>query len=149
MFRVGFLALSVMGIALTGCSVGMAARTEGVKADEISQCETRACFLSADTAQMVSAKDRADGGKVETYRFQLKRGSAGRAAMHGVLDVATIGLWEVVGTPMEATKSKKYIMISALYDEAGDLQAKVFGDGAAFETEAFTAQPAVAQPISD
>ena len=28
--------------------------------------------------------------------------SAGRAVAHGVMDVLTLGLWEVVGTPVEA-----------------------------------------------
>ncbi len=38
--------------------------------------------------------------------------------MHGLLDVATIGLWEVAGTPMEgAMGKKKYYGIRVTFDE--------------------------------
>jgi hypothetical protein len=37
------------------------------------------------------------------YSYELGNApSAGRAIGHGVMDVLTLGLWEVVGTPIEA-----------------------------------------------
>ncbi|MNP29411.1 hypothetical protein D3C76_1224360 [compost metagenome] len=46
-----------------------------------------------------------DGTRVEIYTFQQgysKWVKVGRAFGHGVADVASIGLWEVFGTPTEA-----------------------------------------------
>lgn len=115
-------------LMLGGCSVGMAARTGGVKTEEVTQCETRQCFLTQDTIEILETASNEDGGISETYRFQLKRGSAGRAAMHGLLDVATLGVWEVAGTPIEASKEKKYIVITAIYAPDGRLKSKVIGN---------------------
>ena len=37
--------------------------------------------------------------------------------MHGLLDVATLGLWEVVGTPVELSKGgKTYVPIRIYYN---------------------------------
>ena len=113
-------------VPLTACSVGMAARTGGIKIEDVTQCQTRQCLLSLDTAEVIDSTPQPGGGKLETYRYQLKRGSAGRAAMHGLLDVATIGMWEVVGTPMEATKKRKYVVIKATYDATGKLVSAAF-----------------------
>lgn len=118
--------LMVSAGLLSACSVGMAARTGGVKAEEVTQCQTRDCFISQDNVEILERKD-SNGRFSETYKFQLKRGSAGRAAMHGLLDVATLGVWEVVGTPIEATKKKKYVVITAHYDDKGRLLTKSIG----------------------
>lgn len=123
------LLVSVISLLLvmSGCSVGMAARTGGVKAEEVTQCQTRQCFLAQDTIELVEARDLPNGEKMEIYRFQLKRGSAGRAAMHGLLDVATLGIWEVAGTPIEASKNKKYLVITAKYRADGSLATTTLG----------------------
>jgi hypothetical protein len=56
---------------------------------------------------------------VETYR-SISRKSGGnylRAAGHGVLDVCTLGLWEVAGTPIESSmdNNRGYIIVRAVY----------------------------------
>jgi hypothetical protein len=51
---------------------------------------------------------------------QKPKGSAGRAAMHGVLDVFTLGIWEVAGTPIEGTKGKKEMYPIKIYYEDGE-----------------------------
>ena len=67
---------------------------------------------------MISSERLSSGELVEVYQFQKERGSAARALMHGVLDVSTCGLWEVVGTPIEACVDEdKYFTIKVLYDE--------------------------------
>ncbi|HYA76272.1 MAG TPA: hypothetical protein VED83_05120 [Burkholderiaceae bacterium] len=45
------------------------------------------------------------------------QGSTGRAVMHGLLDVATLGIWEVAGTPIESSYDKeKYYAIRVTYE---------------------------------
>jgi hypothetical protein len=57
------------------------------------------------------------GELIEVYPVLEERGSPARAFMHGVLDVSTCGLWEVVGTPIEACSNpKKYYIIRVYYD---------------------------------
>lgn len=34
--------------------------------------------------------------------------SAGRAVAHGVMDVLTLGIWEIAGTPIEAIQGETY-----------------------------------------
>ncbi len=42
------------------------------------------------------------GNYVDSYKIVKGNApSVGRAAMHGALDVLTIGIWEVIGTPVE------------------------------------------------
>jgi hypothetical protein len=52
-----------------------------------------------------------DGKNVDV--FKLKRGdkpSAGRAMAHGVLDLMTLGVWEVLGTPIEALQGEAFYL---------------------------------------
>ena len=50
-----------------------------------------------------------DGGRECVYEYELgNEPSTGRAVLHGGLDVLTLGLWEIVGTPIEATMGDSY-----------------------------------------
>lgn len=105
----------------------MAARTGGVKLEDVQRCQTRDCFLNQDSVQIVQVAKLQNDETMESYRYQLKRGSAGRAAMHGLLDVATLGVWEVAGTPIEATKDKKYVTVTATYRVDGTIAQTFLG----------------------
>jgi hypothetical protein len=60
--------------------------------------------LGAPTSQRVEA----NGEYRCTYVYEVgNQPSGGRAVMHGVLDVLTLGIWEVVGTPLEAVQGSK------------------------------------------
>ena len=53
-----------------------------------------------------------------TYKVRAKKGSTARAVMHGLLDVSTLGVWEVAGTPIEGAKGKKkFFAIKVYYDK--------------------------------
>lgn len=102
---------------LTSCSVMMAARCEGVSLAQVQANRTRGDMLACG-ARVLTTECDFDGQLVEVYRFQQERGSAARALMHGVLDVSTMGLWEVVGTPIEAcTDGREYFMLRVFYNE--------------------------------
>ncbi len=40
----------------------------------------------------------------------------GRAALHAAADVFTLGLWEVVGTPIEAVADGSEVQVEVFYD---------------------------------
>lgn len=110
-----FLLLSLT--VLSSCSVVMAARKDGVSVEKVQASRTRGQILA--TGPTVVSSDLLPSGQiVEVYQFQKERGSAARAFMHGLLDVSTCGLWEVVGTPIEAiADQKEYYTIRITYDE--------------------------------
>lgn len=61
-----------------------------------------------------------DGKKVEIFKFTQGYSTgakAGRAVFHGVADVLTLGLWEVVGTPTESIFNGNEVVFEVSYDE--------------------------------
>ena len=61
-----------------------------------------------------------NGKKVEIFKFVQGYGAgtkAGRAVFHGVADVFTLGLWEVVGTPAEGTFTGNDMAYQVTYDK--------------------------------
>lgn len=57
-----------------------------------------------------------DKSRIDVYEYEVGNDpSAGRAAGHAALDVLTLGLWEIAGTPIEAFQGDKYTM-TIFYD---------------------------------
>lgn len=111
------LSLAVIPFVLESCSVIMAAKKEGTNIETIQASHTRGQFLACG-AKIICSERLPTGELVEVYQYQKESGSAVRALMHGVLDISTMGLWEVVGTPIEACASEaKYFIIKVYYDE--------------------------------
>ncbi len=96
-----FLLMMVI-LFCTSCSVGMA--LSGTKATDTSVFYNGAerSFVQAKAGlPEVSIQDK-DGNWIGTYLIvKGNEPSAGRAIGHGVMDVLTFGLWEVLGTPIE------------------------------------------------
>lgn len=114
-FKISVLSLLSL-ISLSSCSVVMAANKSGTSMEKVQSCRSRGQFLNAG-AQIVSSERLSSGELVEVYQYKKERGSAARALMHGVLDVSTFGIWEVVGTPIEAcVDDKGFFSIRVYYD---------------------------------
>lgn len=99
----------------SGCAVTMALRGN-------TEAKVSGIGVGQDRAEVLATL----GPAKKTYRsadkrvdvFKLKRGdepSAGRAIAHGVLDVATLCVWEVVGTPIEAVQGESFY-VTVQYD---------------------------------
>lgn len=104
-----------------GCSVYMASKSEGMKPLEfqknLAKCNNRTCVLLMGP-KVISSTKHSDGTMTEEYRFAIDTGATSRAVMHGLLDVATIGIWEIAGTPIESSKQKNgYLFIKITYDK--------------------------------
>ncbi|MEW6214676.1 MAG: hypothetical protein AB1478_05655 [Nitrospirota bacterium] len=114
--------LLVTVLCLSSCSVFMAAKHEGTSPEEIQQCRTRGCLL-AKGVEVISSEKNVDGELIDTCKVMKKKGSTARAIMHGLLDVATLGIWEVAGTPIEgATGKKEYFTIRVYYDKEENIK---------------------------
>ena len=109
---------TICGLFLNGCAVVMASKKKGVSLDEVSQCRTRSAVLAKSGVEIIDTNKDDDGNIVyEDYLIRKKTGSTGRAVMHGFLDVATLGVWEIVGTPMEGHYNKDtHIPVRIHYD---------------------------------
>lgn len=112
-----FIVLICVLAIFSGCSVYKASSNEGVDVSDIEVCRSRGCFFSHGM-QLLDKKE-INGKCVETYRAVARKsgGNYLRATGHGVLDVCTLGLWEVAGTPIEGAmdNNRGYVVVRAVY----------------------------------
>ena len=99
--------LLVVCLVASGCSVGMA--LSGKREPQINDIQKG---MGIDEVHLIlrdytpAVSDGDDGLRIEEYEIQLGNApSGGRALGHAAMDVLTLGLWEVVGTPVEAVSS--------------------------------------------
>lgn len=101
----GFGAMPLLfSVALftSGCSVGMAMSGEEQKdTSVVFPGSPRAVVIAKLGAPETTVTNDA-GETVDSWLIvKGNEASGGRAAMHAGLDVFTLGLWEVIGTPLE------------------------------------------------
>ncbi len=118
-----FFKLTIISVSLifsSGCSVYKASCNDGVSASDIESCKNRACLLSKGM-EVINKKDEINGEYTEISKAIARKSDAtyARAVGHGVLDVMTLGLWEVAGTPIEGSLSndREYIVAKATYSK--------------------------------
>lgn len=102
------LTLLLIVISLSGCSAVMAAKGKReASVSALQYGDTKSMVLAKIGYQPIRSymdKNR----QIEVYEIEYgNEASAGRAIAHGTLDLLTLGLWEVVGTPLEASKGEK------------------------------------------
>ena len=109
----------LVAIFLPGCAVYKAASNDGIAVSDIKSCQSKMCFMSQGM-ELVD-KQQGKGSYTEVYRAVARKSGLNyvRAAGHGVLDVATLGLWEVAGTPVEGaiSNNRGYITVKAIYSD--------------------------------
>lgn len=103
-------------LCLCGCSVGMA--MSGKKEPNMGAIRVGSTRgeVEMHLGSPATSTTLEDGTRVDIYEYELgNEPSAGRAIGHGVLDVLTLGLWEIAGTPIEGFQGDKR-QISIKYD---------------------------------
>ncbi len=94
---------------IAGCSVVMA--VSGKKDPNLGAFRVGSTRGEAELqlGSPISSVTTPEGNRTDIYEYELgNEPSAGRAIGHGVMDVLTIGLWEVVGTPIEGFTGSKH-----------------------------------------
>lgn len=115
MFSIKKILPLVSTFFFTGCSIYMAANKTGADIASVQKCSTRVQFINLG-AKIISSERLSDGNLVEIYQIKAEQGSAVRAIMHGLLDLSTGFIWEIAGTPIEATMSKdQFITVKVTY----------------------------------
>lgn len=108
----------LLALFVSGCSVYKAASNDGVSVTDVRKCHSKGCYLSLGMEILDKHTDK-NGNYIETYRAKARKSGFNyvRAAGHGALDVMTLGLWEVAGTPVEGALSNNrgYITARVVY----------------------------------
>ncbi len=121
------LAFAIMLSALpafSGCAVYMAANQPDKRDVSVLQEGTYRGKVLAELGQPVSTETR-DGQRVDVFNFvqgYSDGAKMGRAALHAAADVFTLGLWEVVGTPIEAVADGSEVQVEVFYDAEDNVE---------------------------
>ncbi len=102
MQKLSILLVIAVGMGLPGCAVGMA--MSGSKDPDLTvlQRGTSRADVELQLGPALSDIALPVGNHYCTYEYSLgNEPSAGRTVGHVFLDVVTLGLWEIVGTPIE------------------------------------------------
>lgn len=122
------ITVALIGLLATGCSVGMA--MSGKPDPNLGALSTG---QSRDIV-LLNLGQPAKTATTETGRidvFRLERGnqkSVGRAVGHAAMDVLTMGIWEVVGTPIEGFAGDKFT-VTVEYDKDDKVMKVSTADG--------------------
>lgn len=116
------LALCMIGLltaaTTSGCAAVEATRQPGKKDLSVLSTGTPRTHVIAELGAPTWSDERA-GDIVDVFSFKqgyTKGVKAGRALVHGAADVATFGLWEVVGIPAEMLADGTDVRVEVHYD---------------------------------
>lgn len=112
----------------SGCAVFMAAHQPGKKNMNVLAAGMPRDVVIAELGSPVHS-DEENGKKTDLFKFVQGYSDgtkAVRAVGHGVADVLTLGLWEVVGTPAEATLNGKELAVKVIYDDKNTVEQVIY-----------------------
>lgn len=120
MFR-PLLTLIVLGgcMVSSGCSVMMAAKAPGKKNLDVLTPGMPRSAVVAELGTPLQSRQDTTGSPTDVFSFQQGYSlpvRVTRAFVHGAADVATIGLWEVAATPLEAGLQGENVKAAVVYD---------------------------------
>lgn len=131
-FRKNLFNIIAISCLISSCSVYMAANQESRKDLSVLNAGTPRSLVLGKLGQPVNS-EKENG--IRTDYFNFTQGYSGgskavRAVGHGVMDVLTIGLWEVIGTPIEGVADGQEMTVEIQYGEDNKVsEVKVFEDG--------------------
>ena len=117
--KLSLVIIAVSLMSLAGCSVFMATKQPDYKDLSVLDVGGDRSNVVAELGAPVLAEER-EGKKVDVFVFKQgysKGNKVGRALFHGVADVFSLGLWEVIGTPTEAIANGREMKAEVFYDQ--------------------------------
>lgn len=110
------LVFFLLPTSLSACSVGMAASGgDNPNVAVLSEGSTR-LEIERELGKPTRSRQLDDGSLECLYEYEVgDEPSVGRAAGHAVLDILTIGLWEIAGTPTELSMGDRFELL-VVYD---------------------------------
>ena len=123
-----FVLMASICLLSTGCAVFMAANQPGNKNFNLLKPGMPRDVIIAEFGSPINTEEK-EGEKTDIYRFVQgypQGEKAFRAVGHGTMDVLTLGLWEVVGTPTEGMMHGKDVALKILYDKENKLKTLTY-----------------------
>lgn len=110
---------SILMLFLSGCAVGMAASgKKNVNTSILTAGAPRSIVILELGPPETSTVDD-EGNYVESYLIvKGNEPSSERAFLHSELDSATLGLWEIIGTPIELLSGGESLTRATIYYNA-------------------------------
>ena len=134
--RVGFVFIALLLTVSSGCSVYMASHQPAKKDTALLSPGIPRSLLLVEFGEPVSTEMK-DGKRVDYFSFfrgSSETAKTSRAVFYGVADVFTLGLFEVVGTPVETSMKGDKLTYEVTYDANDNVQKVVqIGQGASAE----------------
>ncbi len=126
-----FLLLAWCAILFPACSAYMAINQPEKKDVGVLSKDISRTIVMSELGQPVGTIVK-DGNRTDIFHFH--KGSdggwkAGRAAFHAIADVFTIGLWEIVGMPMEGIIKGDMVRVIVLYDADDNIKTVTYQSG--------------------
>lgn len=113
-----FFAVTVLSVN-TGCSVYMAAKQPRERDLSVLSPGTPRGYVIAELGAPVWSGEKV-GEKVDVFTFTQGYSTGARSAralFHGISDVFTLGLWEVISTPVEGAFSGTEMKFEVTYNK--------------------------------
>ncbi len=122
----------VLIVVLTGCSAYRASEQPDKKNLSVLTIGTPRAIVIGELGQPASS-DILDGKRKDVFSFvqgYSKGAKTGRAFGHAAMDVATLGVWEIAGMPIESSYSGDKMAIQVTYDDKDKVtQATAYENG--------------------
>lgn len=112
-----FLLVSILNT--TGCSVFMAAKQPDKKDTKMLVVGVPRATVLSELGAPISTVQK-NNETIDIFSFKQGYGKAakfGRTMFHGVADIATLGLWEIIGTPVESSFDGNNVAYQITYDQ--------------------------------
>jgi hypothetical protein len=119
--------MPLLALMVQGCSVGMAMSGKpdpNIGVLSIGQDRGVVLLNLGQPSQMLAVAT----GRTDVFRLRGNQPSAGRAAGHAVMDLLTLGLWEVVGTSIEGFTGDEFA-ITVEYDKSDKVTKVITSPG--------------------
>ena len=113
------LGITFAAILNTSCAVVMASKQPTKKNIEMLAVGISRSLVVAELGAPITSEYK-NGQRHEIYTFTQgysKAAKVGRAFFHGAADVATMGLWELIGTPTETVMNGQKTSYEMIFDE--------------------------------
>ena len=131
----GVVLLGVVAQAATACSVGLALHGEEAPDLSVLRAGAAKTQIESKLGPPESEAILADGRTQSTYEYEVgNESSAGRAGVHAAMDILTLGVWELVGTPLEVMQGEE-MRVVVIYDAAGNAETFDVAKSAGLESD--------------
>ena len=112
--------VALLAMEMAGCSVYMAATQPSKKDLNVLKVGTPRNVVVAELGAPIESKKHG-ARTIDIYKFtQGYHGvfKGARAVGHGAADVVTLGLWELIGTPIEGAADGTEMTVEVTYDQS-------------------------------